>query len=63
MSGNPSRLLWLLSLMLVLFSVGYGVPSDKISTSLALDSFHKIRVSWVKNQVSAQSDAQICFLS
>ena len=37
--------------------------SDKISTSLALDSLHKIRVSWVKNQVSARSDAQICFLS
>ena len=36
---------------------------DKISTSFALDSLHKIRVSWVKNQVSARSDAQICFLS
>ena len=39
------------------------VATDKISTSLALDSLHKIRVSWVKNQVSARSDAQICFLS
>ena len=37
--------------------------SDKISTSLALDSLHKIRVSCVKNHVSARSDAQICFLS
>ena len=36
--------------------------SDKISTSLALDSLH-IRVSCVKNHVSARSDAQICFLS
>ena len=33
----------------------------KISTSLALDSLHKIRVSCVKNHVSARSDAQICF--
>ena len=37
--------------------------SDKISTGLALDSLHKIRVSCVENHVSARSDAQICFLS
>ena len=36
---------------------------DKISTGLALDSLHKIRVSCVENHVSARSDAQICFLS
>ena len=34
--------------------------SDKISTSLALDSLYKTRV---KNQVSTRSDEQICFLS
>ena len=37
--------------------------SDKISTGLALDSLHKIRVSGVENHVGARSDAQICFLS